>query len=112
MVGDAIVGLAVMRHLSVMLGIQISAISPAIDKMFAALGELPFNSGGELFLRLTSREAKLLDDAHSLGTSDQVAILVPLAPIITQLQRSIVPIAASAPQRRLRFPPESVRRRA
>jgi len=107
-----LLGLAVLRLLTASLGIQIGAIGPAVDAMFSILRDLSVDGTEDLILRITKDQAQVASDSLSVGASDQAAIIVPLAPLLTQLQRAILPIVATAPQRALRFPPESVRRHA
>jgi hypothetical protein len=108
-----VVGLAVTRHLVVTFGIQIAALSSAVDMMFPLLGKLSLADIEETIVTLTSREAKLYDTAGPPpGIETQSAIVVPLAQIVSRIQESILPLATTSPQRALRFPPESVRRQA
>ena len=108
-----LIGLAVTKELVDTFGIHIAALSTPVDRMFPLFAEAAPALLDSAIVTFSAREARLyIPRGQEADLPTQSAVVIPLAPIVSGIQRHIFPLAASSQQTSLRFPPESVRRQA
>ena len=109
-----LVGLAVTNALVSSLGVHITTLSRGVDALFHLLANLGPHSLSNAIVLITATDVSL----YEYGTdevnrwSSAPALLVPLAPLVENIQRHMLPITPISPQVGLPFPPEAVRSRA
>jgi hypothetical protein len=109
-----LVGLAVTNTLVSSLGIHIGTLSGGVDALFRMLATMGPTSLNEGIVLVTATNASLYEpgtDRMNL-LSSAPALMIPLAPLVANLQRQVLPIAPISPQIELPFPPEAIRGRA
>jgi len=109
-----LMGLAVTNALVSSLGAHIAALSGGVDALFRLLamsGPIPVD--GAIVL-ITATEAFLYESGDERAGRLLVApaLVVPLAPLVADIQRHMLPSVPMSPQAALPFPPEVVRSRA
>jgi hypothetical protein len=108
-----VVALAVTRELVETFGVHIATLSAAVDAMFSLVTETTPARLESATIAFSAHEARWYDTAsQGANLLKQSVIVVPLTPIVSTLQRRILPFAETSRQEALRFPPESVRRQA
>ena len=109
-----LVGLAVTDALVGSLGAHIAAVSGGVDALFRLLATVGPTSLDSAIVLVTATDASLYEPiADGIGRlSSAPALTVPLAPLVANIQRHMLPIAPISPQVALPFPPKSVRSRA
>lgn len=109
-----LVGLAVTNALVSSLGAHIAALSGGVDTLFRLLATIGPVSMGSAIVLVTATDASLYEPgADGIGSlSFAPALMVPLAPLVANIQRHMLPIAPMTSQVALPFPPEAVRSRA
>ena len=109
-----LVGLAVTDALVGSLGAHIAALSGGVDALFRLLATVGPTSLDSAIVLVTATDASLYEPiADGIGRlSSAPALTVPLAPLVANIQRHMLPIAPISPQAALPFPPKSVRSRA
>lgn len=109
-----LVGLAVTNTLVGSLGVQIAALSGRVDALFRLLATIAPSSLDSAIVLITATDTSLYE--HGSEGGDQLpsapALMVPLAPLVANIQRYMLPIGRISPQVPLPFPPEAVRSRA
>lgn len=109
-----LVGLAVTNALVSSLGAHIAALSGGVDALFHLLATAGPTSLDRAIVLVTATDAFLyepeIDGIDRLSSTP--ALTVPLAPLVANIQRHMLPIAPISPQVALPFPPEVVRSRA
>ncbi len=109
-----LVGLAVTNALVSSLGVQIAALSGGVDALFRLLATVGPTSLDSAIVLVTATDASLYEPvADGNGRlSSTPALTVPLAPLVANIQRHMLPVVPISPQVALPFPPEAVRSRA
>lgn len=109
-----LVGLAVTNTLVGSLGVQITALSGGVDSLFRLLATIAPASLDSAIVLVTATDTFLFetesDGINQLQSAP--ALMVPLAPLVANIQRYMLPVARISPQVPLPFPPEAVRSRA
>lgn len=111
-----LVGLAVTNTLVGSLGVQIAALSGGVDALFRLLATIAPSSLESAVVLITATDTSLYEpgaDRIDLTLSPAApALMVPLAPLVANIQRYMLPIGRISTQVPLPFPPEAVRSRA
>ena len=109
-----LLGLAVTNELVNSFGVHITTLSAGVDALFRLLTTSGPASLDGAIVFVTSSEATLyeagVEGAGQLPTKP--ALVIPLAPLITRIQRHMLPVMPGASQTVFPFPPEVVRSRA
>jgi hypothetical protein len=109
-----LVGLAVTNTLVSSLGIQIAVLSGGVDALFRMLATVGPSSLSDSMILVTAADAFLFkpgtDQMSQLPSAP--ALIVPLAPLVADIQRHVLPIAPNPHQLELPFPPIAIRGRA
>lgn len=103
-----LLGLAVTNVLVSALGVHIAAVSTGVDALFRLLIHRPEIMSDGVVAFVTSTTANLHDDSDVALALTHPALVVPLAPLIAQIQH-MLSIMPSPSQAVLPFPPETVR---
>lgn len=106
-----LVGLAVTNVLVGSLGAHIATLSAGVDALFRLLATVgPTSLDGAVVL-VTASDASFYETvADGIGRLKAApALTVPLAPLVANIQRHMLPMAPISPQVDLPFPPEVVR---
>jgi hypothetical protein len=106
-----VIGLAVTLDIVHSLGVHIGTISSGIDSLFRLLsriGPAAFNSGTVL---VTQADAMLYKGERRSFTLAAPAVIVPLEPFVTKIQRQIMP-TAKGPASALRPLAQKLQRKA
>jgi hypothetical protein len=103
-----LLGLAVTNVLVSALGVHIAAVSTGIDALFRLLIQRPGIMADGVVVFVTSTTASLHDDNDMRQALAHPALVVPLAPLIVQIQHALS-VMPSPSQAILPFPPETVR---
>ena len=109
-----LLGLAVTNELVGSLGVHIGSVSAGVDKLFELLtaANAPALEGAIAYITSTSAS---LQESSSWNTTTralkQPALVIPLDPLIAQLQQHMLPMMPAPTQTALPFPPEAVRSR-
>ena len=109
-----LLGLAITHELVNSFGVHIATMSTGVDAIFRLLtASAPAALDGAIVF-ITSTEATLYQTgAEGVGqVPAKPALMIPLAPLITKIQRHMLPVISVSSQTVLPFPPEAVRRRA
>ena len=107
-----LLGLAVTNELVGSLGVHIGSVSAGVDKLFELLtaANAPALEGAIAYITSTSAS---LQESSSWNTTTralkQPALVIPLDPLIAQLQQHMLPMMPAPTQTALPFPPEAVR---
>ena len=105
-----LLGLAVTHELVNTFGVHIATLSAGVDSLFRLLAaSAPASLDGAIVL-VTATEAILCEDPSQ--ALPKPALMIPLAPFITNIQRQVLPVVPTSNQTELPFPPEAVRNRA
>lgn len=109
-----LVGLAVTNALVSSLGAHIAALSGGVDALFRLLATVGPTSLDSAIVLVTATDASIYEPvADGIGRlSSAPALTVPLAPLVANIQRHMLPFALISPQVALPFPPKAVRSRA
>lgn len=109
-----LVSLGVTHVLVSSLGIQITALNVGIDSLFRLLATIGPTSFDGVIVLVTTNEASFYEPgADGYGKLPSApALMVPLAPLVANIQRHMLPIPPISPQAALPFPPEVIRSRA
>lgn len=109
-----LLGLAVTNTLVSLLGVHITALSGGVDALFRMLATVGPNSLGDGIVLVTATDALLFkpgaDQMNLLSSAP--ALMVPLAPLVEDIQRQVLPITPNPYQLELPFPPIVIRGRA
>lgn len=109
-----LVGLAVTNTLVSSLGVQIAALSSGVDALFRLLATIAPSSLDSAIVLITATGTSLYepgaDGVDQLPSTP--ALMVPLTPLVANIQRYMLPVGRISPQVPLPFPPEAVRSRA
>lgn len=108
-----LLGLAVTNELVNSLGVHIGTVSVGVDALFRLLSNStpPVLEGG--IALITPTEASLRDSANwDVNANAKPTLAIALNPLISRLQRHVLPVAPLPSQATLPFRPEAVRSRA
>lgn len=109
-----LVGLAVTNALVSSLGAHIASLSGGVDSLFRLLATVGPTSLDSAVVLVTATNASLYNPATD-GIDrllSKPTLIVPLAPLLANIQRHMLPMMPISPQVVLPFPPEAVRSRA
>lgn len=109
-----LLGLAVIHELVNSFGVHIATLSTGVDALFRLLAASGPASLERAVVFITATEADLYERGdEDLGhMPTKPAFTVPLAPLMTSIQRHMLPAMPVSSQTALPFPPEVVRSRA
>lgn len=109
-----LVSLGVTNALVSSLGVQVTALSVGVDALFRLLASIGPASLDGVIVLVTASEASFYEPgADGYGKLPPApALMVPLAPLVANIQRHMLPIPPILPQAALPFPPEVIRSRA
>ena len=108
-----VLGLAVTHELVNSFGVHITTLSAGVDALFRLLATSSPASLDGAIVFITSTEATLYEagvEGSQLPTKP--ALVIPLAPLMTRIQRHMLPVMSGSSQTVFPFPPEAVRSRA
>lgn len=108
-----VVGLAVTNTMVSSFGAQITALSGGVDALFRLLAHDSPASLENAFVLVTPTEAVIYEEPISVSIerlSVVPALLVPLAPLVADIQRHMLPMPPKSSQIALPFPPTAVAR--
>lgn len=109
-----LLGLAVTHQLVSVLGVHIATVSAGVDALFRLLANdnaITLNGAVVLVTPVTASLCDTtLNSIEPLPT--EPTLVIPLDPLIVQLQQQMLPVMPPPPQKALPFPPEVVRSRA
>lgn len=109
-----VLGVAVTHELVNSFGVHITTLSAGVDALFRLLASSGPASLDGAIVFITSTEA-ILYEAGAEGTGQlptKPALVIPLAPLMTRIQRHMLPVMSGSSQAVFPFPPEAVRSRA
>lgn len=109
-----LLGLAVTNELVNSFGVHIATLSAGVDALFRLLAASGPASLDGAIVFVTATEAVLNETgAEGIGRLPvKPALMIPLAPLIANIQRHMLPVMPASSQTVLPFSPESVRSRA
>ncbi|TAL43036.1 MAG: DNA-binding protein [Methylovulum sp.] len=108
-----LVGLAVTNTLVTSLGIHISSLSGGVDALFKLLGTMGSSSLDDNIILVTATDASFYKlGADQINMLSSPALMVPLAPLVANIQRQVLPIPPISHQLELPFPPIAIKGRA
>ena len=109
-----LLGLAVAHELVHSFGVHIATLSTSIDELFRMLATNGPASLEGTVVFITATEVTFHEmEADGLSkVPEKSAFMVPLAPLMTGIQRHMLPAMPSVSQKTLPFPPAVVRSRA
>jgi len=109
-----VVALSVTNTLVSSLGVQIAALSGGVDAVFRMLATMGPTSLDDNIVLVTATDASLykpgVDQMGMLLSAP--ALMVPLAPLVANIQRQVLPISPISHQLELPFPPIIIKGRA
>lgn len=109
-----LMGLAVTQELVNSFGVHIAVLRNGVDALFRLLAaSRPASLEGAIVL-VTATDAVIYEPESGRGFQalGQIALMVPLTPLITKMQRHVLPMAPVSVQATLLFPPEAAKDRA
>jgi hypothetical protein len=104
-----LVGLAATNELVRILGVHIAAVSGGVDTLFRLLASSNVASSQDAFAVVTADKASLV---KKVTGCEQSALIVPLKPLVSRIQQSMLPTLPNQRQTALPFPPKIVRSRS
>ena len=108
-----LLGLAITHELVNSLGVHIGTVSNGVDALFLLLEDSTAPVLDGCIAIITPTAASIHSSASwSIDPSAPPALAIPLNPLISRLQRHVLPVAPSPSQASLPFPPEAVRSKA
>ncbi len=109
-----LMGLAATHELVGSFGVHVAMLRTGVDALFRLLAtSRPASLDGAIVL-VTATDAVIYEPESDRGFQvlGEIALMVPLTPLITKMQRHVLPIAPVSAQATLPFPPEVVKNRA
>ena len=109
-----LLGVAITRELVNSFGVHIATMSAGVDATFRLLAASGPAALDGAIVFITSTQATLYETgAEGVGqVPAKPALMIPLAPLIANIQRHMLPVMPVSNQIVLPFPPEAVRSRA
>ena len=108
-----LLGLAVTNELVGSFGVHIGTVNTGLDALFRLLARSPAASLEGCVALVTPKSASLAGTKDwTAGPMTQPTLAIPLDPLISRLQRNVLPVTPPPNQAALPFPPEVVRSRA
>lgn len=104
-----LVGLAATNELVKTLGVHIAAVSGGVDALFRLLMNSNVAAFQEAIAVITADKAAL---EAKITACEQSALMVPLKPLVSRIQQSMLPTLPNTEQATLPFPPKIVRSRS
>ncbi len=104
-----LVGLAATNELVKTLGVHIAAVSGGVDALFRLLMNSNVAAFQETFAVVTADKAAL---KTKITVCEQSSLIVPLKPLASRIQQSMLPALPNTGQAPLPFPPKIVRSRS
>ncbi|MCL2590423.1 MAG: MerR family transcriptional regulator [Betaproteobacteria bacterium] len=108
-----LLGLSVTNELVSSLGVHIGSVSTGVDGLFKLLAGASAPTLDGAIVLVTSITAGLYESGswHGASALTQPTLVIPLDPLIAQLQQHMLPVMPAPTQAALPFPPEAVRSR-
>lgn len=109
-----LLGLAVTNELVSSLGVHIGSVSAGVDALFKLLADANAQALDGTIVFVTSTTASLHEwgSWHGASALTHPTLVIPLDPLIAQLQQHMLPVMPAPAQVALPFPPEAVRSKA